>query len=185
MTKLLSAQLQVWHLLVGIAFIAMATTGGVVIAGPYAPPVWSAKIDAATPAAFLPAGAIRMAAASARVAQYVKSTDGDVTVLTVDFSVPIGHTADVAAFFNAESYKYPNGYCYLEFYLDSAGKSLRPGRVWVADGYVFNGAYPTISAQGFLGNIGPGNHTIYVKMQTTGGDCYVNDRSLIVLSNVR
>jgi hypothetical protein len=27
----------------------------------------------------------------------------------------------VAAFFNAEAYKYPNGYCYLTSYLDTVG----------------------------------------------------------------
>src|SRR6187200_2018283 len=112
MKKLLSANLQVWHLLVGIAFIAMAMTGGVVIAGPYAPPAWGeAKVDAAAPAAFVPEGTMRMATAFAEVAQYVKATDGVVTVLSASFSVPSGQTADIAAFFNAAAYKYPNGYC--------------------------------------------------------------------------
>jgi hypothetical protein len=186
MKKLLSANLQVWHLLVGIAFIAMAMTGGVVIAGPYAPPVWGeAKVDAAAPAAFVPEGTMRMATAFAEVAQYVKATDGVVTVLSASFSVPSGQTADIAAFFNAAAYKYPNGYCYVEFFLDSAGLTLRPDRLWVVDGYIYKGGYPTISAQGFRGAIGPGNHTVFVKMETTGGDCYVNHRSLIVMANLR
>ena len=185
MKKLLSANLQVWHLLVGIAFIAMATTGGVVIAGPHAPPVWEAKVDAAAPAAFVPEGTMRMATAFAEVSQTVKAADGFVTVLSATFSVPSGQTADIAAFFNAAAYKYPNGYCYVEFYLDSAGLTLRPDKLWVVDGYIYKGGYPTISAQGFRGAIGPGNHTVFVKLQTTGGDCYVNHRSLIVLANVR
>ena len=186
MKKLLSANLQVWHLLVGIAFIAMAMTGGVVIAGPYAPPVWGeAKVDAAAPAAFVPEGTMRMATAFAEVSQTVKAADGFVTVLSATFSVPSGQTADIAAFFNAAAYKYPNGYCYVEFYLDSAGLTLRPDKLWVVDGYIYKGGYPTISAQGFRGAIGPGNHTVFVKLQTTGGDCYVNHRSLIVMANVR
>ena len=186
--RLLSANLQVWHVLVSMGVIALITTGSVVMAGPHAPPPWRGKVDHLTPAAFVPSGEFRMATAVATTAQYVKSVDGKVTVLSAAFNVPSGQTADIAAFFNAEGYKYPNGYCYVEFHLDSVtalGSMLRPGRLWVADGYIYKGGYPTISAQSVRNNIAAGDHTLYVVMTATGGDCYVSGRSLIVLANLR
>jgi hypothetical protein len=186
MKKLLSANLQVWHLLAGIGVIALATTGGVVMAGPHAPPAWGAKVETVTPAAFVPPGNFRMATAAVNGSQYVKATDGVVTVISVPFIVPSGHAADIVAFFNAEAYKYPNGYCYVEFRLDSlASDPLRPGKLWVTDGYIYKGGYPTISAQSFRINLGAGQHTLYVQMTATGGDCLLSDRSLIVMANVR
>ena len=127
-----------------------------------------------------------MAAAKSNDSMTVHEADGEVSVLQVDFSVPAGKRADIAAFFNAEAYKYPNGYCYLTLYLDGVGTTaLAPGQEWVADGYVYSGAYPTISAQGFKGGVGPGTHSVLVALSATGGDCYVDDRSLILISNQR
>ena len=134
--------------------------------------------------AFLPQGAFNMAVSSASGALYVRSTDGDKEVLRATFTVPAGQRADIAAFFNAEGYKYPNGYCYLKFNLDAIGPAdLRPGKMWVADGYIFKGGYPTISANGYKTSVPAGAHTLIVTMSNTGGDCYVSDRSLILISN--
>ena len=127
-----------------------------------------------------------MSTASASEAVYVKGVDGLKEVLKLEFRVPNGKKADIVGLFNAESYKYPNGYAYLEFHPDSLdSEPLTPGQQWVADGYIHSGGYPTITGQAFLKNVGPGNHTLYAAMSSTGGDTYVADRSLILFANVR
>jgi hypothetical protein len=176
--RLLSAELKLWHLLVVIVLLVV---GAGTSAGQTATPTGT---DSVSSDRYFPSGAFKMAAAKNNDALTVHSADGEVTVLQADFSVPSGKRADIAAFFSGEGYKYPNGYCYLTFYLDGIGTvALRPGQVWVADGYIYSGGYPTISAQGFKSNVGPGPHSVLVTLSTTGGDCYVADRSVILISN--
>jgi hypothetical protein len=178
--RLLSVELKLWHLLLVVVLLAVGA--GSTSVAQTAPPT-DAHSDVSSDA-FFPSGAFRMAAAHSNISQVVHSVDGEVTVLQADFSVPSGKKADIAAFFNAEAYKYPNGYCYLKFYLDGIGTGLfHPGQIWVADGYVYSGAYPTISAQGYKGNVGPGAHSVLVTLSATGGDCFVDDRSVILMSN--
>jgi hypothetical protein len=162
--------------------IVLLVVGAGTSAGQTAPP---AGADANLSAGRLfPPGAFRMAAAKSNDSLTVHAADGEVTVLQANFTVPSGKRTDVAAFFNAEAYKYPNGYCYVTFYLDGIGTvALNPGELWVADGYVYTGAYPTISAQGFKTNVAPGSHSVLVTLHTTGGDCYVDDRSVILIQN--
>ncbi len=177
--RLLSAELKLWHLLLVVALLTVPATSTLAwhSAAPAGPDRSSEE--------FLPQGTFNMAEAQSNTSQTVHSVDGEVEVLRVSFTVPSGQHANIAAFFNAEAYKYANGYCYLKFYLDAIGSggALRPGKLWVADGYVYSGAYPTISAQGYKGSIGAGTHSVLVTLSTTGGDCYVDDRSLIVISN--
>ena len=178
--RLLSAQLKVWHLLLAIVLLVVGTGTSF---GQTATPT-SALERTGRP---FSAGEFRMAAASEpEASMYVKSTDGEKEVLRVPFSVPAGQKADIAAFFNAKAYKYPNGYCYLTFYLDTIGSTaLLPGEIWVADGYVHSGAYPTFTGQGYLGDVAAGKHVVIATIKATGGDCYVNDRSIILISNRR
>jgi len=178
--RLLSAELKLWHLLLVVALLAVSTSS--TSAGQSAAPTGdSSNLSGDT---FFPSGAFNMAAAQSNDALTVHSVDGEVEVLRVAFSVPTSQKADIAAFFNAEAYKYPNGYCYLKFYVDGIGSpALRPGKLWVADGYVYSGAYPTISAQGYKVGVPAGPHSVVVTLNTTGGDCYVDDRTLIVISN--
>jgi hypothetical protein len=178
--RLLSAELKVWHLLLVVVLLAVGT--GTAVARQSAPPT-DADSGVSSDRLF-PSGAFKMAAAKSTTSMTVHEADGEVTVLQVGFSVPSGRKADIAAFFNAEAYKYPNGYCYVTFYLDGVGTTaLAPGQVWGADGYVYSGAYPTISAQGYKAKVGPGAHSVLVTLDATGGDCYVDDRSVILISN--
>jgi hypothetical protein len=178
--RLLSAELKVWHLLLVVALLAVSASG--TSAGLSTPTGASPNLS---PDGFYPAGTFNMGTAQSNTSLTVHAADGEVEVLRVSFSIPAGQTAAVAAFFNAEAYKYPNGYCYLTSYLDTIGSGpvLYPGELWVADGYVFNGKYPTISAQGYVGHIAAGAHSVIVTLHATGGDCFVDDRSLIVISN--
>ena len=177
--RLLSTQLKLWHLLLVVGLLAVATGAS---AGQNATPT-GAHSDLSS-AALFPSGVFNMAAARSNSSLTVHAVDGEVTVLQVAFSVPTGKKADIAVFFNAEAYKYANGYCYLTFYLDGVGTvTLHPGQLWVADGYVYSGAYPTISGQGYRGNVAAGPHTVFVTLQTTGGDCFVQDRSVILFMN--
>lgn len=177
--RLLSADLKVWHLLLVIAVLAVSTDSTLA----------AQRVPSSNPNlssdSFWPTGTFNMAAANSNTAQVVHSVDGAVEVLRVAFTVPAGQTATIAAFFNAEAYKYANGYCYFTFYLDAIGEGNRlpPGQLWVADGYVYSGGYPTISAQGYRGAVAAGAHVLIASLQTTGGDCYVDDRSIILISN--
>jgi hypothetical protein len=178
--RLLSAELKVWHLLLVVALLTVTAT--TTLAGQRAGP--TRPTPNLTPETFFTTGAFNMAGAYSNTSQTVHALDGEVEVLREAFTIPAGQTAEIAAFFNAEAYKYANGYCYLTFYLDAIGPSkFRPGELWVADGYVYAGGYPTISAQGFKGNIAAGAHSVIVTLHATGGDCYVDDRTLIVISN--
>jgi hypothetical protein len=180
--RLLSAELKVWHLLLVVVLLAVGT--GTAVARQSAPPI--DDDSGVSSDRLFPSGAFKMAAAKSTDSLTVEVADGEVTVLQVDFSVPSGKKADIAVFFNAEAYKYPNGYCYLSFYLDGVGTTpLPPGEVWVADGYIYNGGYPTISAQGYKGKVGPGAHSVLVALTATVGDCLVDDRSAILISNQR
>ena len=178
--RLLSAELKLWHLILVVVLLAVGA--GTAVARQTAPPTDAGR-SISTDRLF-PSGAFKMAGAQSNTSMTVHEADGQVTVLQADFSVPSGKKTDVAAFFNAEAYKYPNGYCYLTFYIDGiGGTALHPGEEWVADGYVYTGGYPTISAQGYLGKVGPGSHSVLVALSATGGDCFVDDRSLILISN--
>jgi hypothetical protein len=178
--RLLSAELKVWHLLIVVAVFAVGTDTALARQGN----VSNSGLAAATADSFFPSGTFNMAAAHSNTSQVVHSADGEVEFLRVSISIPRGQVADIAAFFNGEAYKYPNGYCYIKFYLDQiGGDALAPGKLWVADGYVYSGAYPTISAQGYRSNVKAGTHNVIVSLLTTGGDCYVDDRSIIVISN--
>jgi hypothetical protein len=188
MKRFLSSELRVWHLLVAVVLVGVLS-GGVVIARGIPGPMEHRQPQVASfqPASFFGAGDFRMAAASKNDGVNIGPTDGEVEVARVSFTVASGHRQDVAAFFNAEAYKYTGGgYCYLRFELDTIGSTpINPGDLWVADGYVYVDAYPTISAQGFKTNVGPGHHTLYATIYATGGQCYVGDRSLIVIGNRR
>jgi hypothetical protein len=179
--RLLGAELRVWHLLLGVVLVLGSGTG--VMGAP-------AHANAPSPAAldsYLTAGQLRMAVSGSTAAVYVKSTDDWKAVLAVSFTVPSGQKADVAAFFNAKAYKYPNGYCYARFELEN-GTVLKPDTAdhlgqWVADGYIYKGGYPTLTDQGFMVAVPAGLHSVTVKLKDTGGDCYISDRSLILIAN--
>jgi hypothetical protein len=177
--RLLSADLKVWHLFLVVALLAVGSSSTSAGLSP------SRGTNPDTADGFYPSGSFNMATAQSNTSQTIHAADGEVEVLRATFKIPTGQTAAVAAFFNAEAYKYPNGYCYLTSYLDTVGTGpvLFPGELWVADGYVYTGGYPTISAQGYVGHIAAGVHSVIVTLHATGGDCFVDDRSLIVISN--
>src|SRR5437867_1853053 len=145
---LLTRELRVWHLLAVGVFLLGSGSG--VLGAPV-------KTDTANPAgvsdSYLAAGQFRMAANSSTASQTVTSGNGWTEVLRVSFTIPSGQKAGIVAFFNAEAYKYADGYCYARFELEN-GTVFSPndgegGGQWVADGYVYSGAYPTISDQGY------------------------------------
>ena len=179
LNRLFSAELKVWHLSLVLVLLAMGT--GTTSAQTATSTQISANL---TPTAFVPSGAFNMAAAKSNTAIQINSAQGAVEVLRTTFTVPANQVADIAVFFNAEAYKYPNGYCYLQFFIDTiGGSSLAPGQLWVVDGYVYSNAYPTISGQGYKVGLKAGTHSVLATLMTTGGDCYIGDRSLIVISN--
>jgi hypothetical protein len=183
MNRFLSANLRVWHLLVGLGAVVALGAGGVVMARPVSAPRVLELSGGVTPAVYA-TGTIRMASNISHDSVTIHEADGKKSVLSASFVVPSGQRADIVSFFSAEAYKYPKGYCYLEFHIDSlATTPLNPGELWVADGYIYDGGYPTISAQGVQGNVGAGTHILYVTLRATGGACYVDDRSLILLTN--
>jgi len=178
--RLLSAQLKLWHLLLVVVLLAVGS--GSTSAGQTGTPT-PGDPNLSTDA-FFRSGVFNMAAAQSQASITAHSVDGLVEVLRATFTVPAGQQADIAAFFSGEAYKYATGYCYLKFFVDQIGSAyLLPGKVWVADGYVYSGAYPTITAQGYKVGVGAGEHSVVVALQTTGGDCYIDNRSLIVISN--
>jgi hypothetical protein len=125
-----------------------------------------------------------MAAASSNATITTHEVDGEVEVLRVAFAVPSGQKADIAASFNSEAFKYPNGYCYVKFYLDRVGTTaLAPGELWVVDGYVYPNQYPTVSAQSYKASVPAGGHVVIVTIRATGGNCVIADRSIILTSN--
>jgi hypothetical protein len=183
MNRFLSANLQVWHLLVGLGAVVGVGAAGVVMARPVSAPPVVHSSNGVMPAVYA-TGTIRIGSNVSHDGVYIKSADGKKSVLSASFTVPSGQRADIVSFFNAEAFKYPNGYCYLEFHIDSLSTApLNPGELWVADGYIYKGGYPTISAQGVQTNVGAGTHILYVSLRATGGDCWVHDRSLILLTN--
>ena len=164
MKRFLNADLKMWHLLLVVVLALVIGNGG-------------------TTAAF-PAGSFKMYAANSAANQVVDAADGRVAVLKVPFTVPAGQKADIATFFNAAGYKYTEGYCYVTFHLDAIGNpALNPGEVWVADGYVFSDKYPTFTAQANKANVGPGAHNVIVALRATGGDCWLESRSITLIAN--
>ena len=103
MNRFLSANLQVWHALVGLGVIVALGAGGVVMARPApAPPVVESPIGV-TPAVFT-TGTIRMAANISHTGVTIRIADGKKSVLSAAFTVPSGQRADIVSFFNAEAY---------------------------------------------------------------------------------
>lgn len=176
--RVLSTELRVWHLVAVVVLVLASGSGAMAGSAPPATPA------PANPESYLAAGRFRMATSSSTTPLFVKSVDDWKEVLRASFRVPSGQKAGIAAFFNAEAYKYASGYCYARFELED-GTVFSPNNngIWVADGYVYNGAYPTISVQGFRLAVPAGSHSVIVKIQATGGDCYLTDRSLILIAN--
>ena len=188
------SRLKLWHAVLAVTAALAIGTGGVGMAG--RPTPLDGGGDSLAPVAadaFWKSGQLRMAASSSNNPINVPGDD-DITVLTAAFKVAAGKKVDIAAFFNAEAnWNGTNGgYCWAEFRLDnpSSGTKFFPGQLWVVDGNVFNdhwitgfGDFPTISLNGFLQAIGPGNHTVYVVMNANGDGCTLSDRSLILIGN--
>ena len=126
--RVFSAHLKMWHLALVVVFLAMGTGSTSAAQTAMSPQVTSSL----APTAFFPNGAFNMAAAQSNTAMTVHAADGQVEVLRATFKVPTGQVADVAAFFNAEAYKYPNGYCYLQSFIDTDRRHV-PG-AWRAMG---------------------------------------------------
>jgi hypothetical protein len=149
-------------------------------------------------AAFKPAGAFRMATAASTTSQVVTGAMGETTILRVSFRVPSGRRADIAAFFNSQITKVdstpanpPIGLCFNSIRLDNAasGPILNPGELLTLDGFVDPAADSlhavTASVQGVRNDLPPGNHTLYVRANSGGEGCRWQDRSIVVLANLR
>src|SRR5690242_2587959 len=100
--RVFSAHLKVWHLSLVVVLLAMGTGSTSAAQTPMTRQVSSSL----PPSAFFPNGAFNMAAAQSNTSMTVHQADGQVEVLRATFKVPAGQVADIAAFFNAEAYKY-------------------------------------------------------------------------------
>lgn len=185
MSKLLRARLELWHLLVVFAVLALGGGGVAFAQGSDPHRLTQSQFPEAKAEGFLPAGTFYMATASKSDQVYYNADGLEHETLKATFAVPSGKKADIVAFFNASAYKEGTGFCYVKFRLDSMGGTvLNPGELGVADGDVFADNYPTLAAQGFRKNVSSGAHTLYVTIRSTESYCEVENRSLIVLANV-
>ena len=133
-----------------------------------------------------------MAVASATDANQidVPPTYASTVVLKQVITIPKGKTADLAVMGEvdieggsaASSYEY----CFGQYRLDNVatGTQFKPGN------YILKGFTPPVAnnlsvpINGYLTGVKAGTHTIFMVVQAGYQDCYMNDRSMIILANV-
>jgi hypothetical protein len=177
MKRALSAPVQLWQLVLVSVLVAVLSTTAVVSAAPLT-------------AGLLPNGQVRMAAASGTDSNAVNVPAGytSVSVLEKTITVPKGRVADLLVMGEVDI---EGGavsgfqYCFGQYRLDdvASGPQFEPGN------YILEGFNPppnnlSTPINGFLLNVEPGDHTIYMVVQAGYADCYALNRSMIILVNI-
>lgn len=165
MKNILNANIKTWHVLVLIAVLVLTNSAPVYAAPPFA------------------VGDILIATDSSNTEIQLEGAAA-ITDLSATFTVPSGKTAKVVAFYSIFAVASYGG-CGAEFRLDSpTGPILSPGEMKIDTNM---GA---TDMNGFISDIGPGTHTVYVNMRSLAGepdpviDCYLHNRSLILIVRI-
>ncbi len=175
MKKVLTAPVQLWHVILVTILIATLTSTAVVSAAPLS--------------AFLTQGTVRMAVATGSDVNSITVPAGysSVVVLSRLIAIPAGKVADLVAIGEVDmeggavsGYQY----CFGQYRLDSiTGTQFKPGN------YILEGFNPpannlSVPINGVLLNVPAGNHTIYMVMQAGYADCIALNRSMIIFANI-
>ena len=175
MRRALSAPVQLWHLvlvsIMGATFIATAALAAL-------PP----------DDGMLPKGQVRFAVAGDDTDSIaVPAGYTNVAVLEKTITVPNGKLADFMAIgeVNIQSGALTGyQYCFGEYRLNDveSGTQFEPGN------YILEGFNPpqnnlSFPINGYLTNVEPGEHTIYMVVSAGYADCIVQTRSMIVMVN--
>lgn len=176
MKKILTSQVKMWHLIVLAIVVTFLTSATIVAAEPLAGGFWGA-------------GTIMIAAASGTDSSQVTVPKGyaDTVVLQKAITIPPGKSADLAVIGSADieggaSTGYQ--YCFGQYRLDAIGGSqFKPGN------YILEGFNPppnnlTVPINGFITKVPSGQHTVYMVMEAGYADCYILNRSMIIIANI-
>ena len=172
----LDSNVKLWHVLIVGALALVLTGGTVVLAG--------------AGGTFFPSGKVRLASAWSNDSIGISGTDNPpVKVLSANFSVPAGKTADLQATFSASLLHNPGtyAYCFGRFTVDGAPPNnvFRPGAYQLLGGETAtlpNGI--TVAMTGFRPSVGPGNHQVHVYVHSAYAGCTLQERALNVVVNV-
>jgi hypothetical protein len=176
MKKALSAPVQLWQLVLAAFLVAALTTTAAVLAGPPGD-------------GMLPHGQARFAVAGDNTNSIsVPAGYTNVGVLERTITVPKGKLADLMAVgeVNIQSGALTGyQYCFGEYRLDDVtnGTQFEPGN------YILEGFNPpqnnlSFPVNGYLTNVEPGDHTIYMVLSAGYADCIAQTRSMIVMVNL-
>jgi len=176
MKNALSTPVKLWQLLLITVLVVVLTT---TVAFSAAPPNDG----------MLPKGQVRFAVAGDDGTNSINVPAGytNVAILEKTITVPNGRVADLMALgeVDIEGGLTGYGYCFGEFRLDDieAGPQFEPGN------YILYGFNPppnnlSLPINGYLLNVEPGEHTIYMVMSAGYNDCYTLTRSMIVTVNI-
>jgi len=176
MKSVLTAPVKLWHLVLVSVIVASLTSTAVVSASPFL-------------LGFQPQGPILMGLVAGTDANpiNVPAGGGNVAVLLKTITVPAGKVADLAVFGEADMEGGATGYqyCYGQIRLDdpNAGRQFQPGN-YILQG--FNPPANNLSApiNGFLTNVHAGQHTVFLVMGASFNNCYILNRSMIILANI-
>ncbi len=176
MKKALSAPVQLWQLVLASFLVAALATSAAVLAGPAAD-------------GFLPHGQVRFAVAGDSINSVtVPAGYTNTAVLEKTITVPKGRLADLMAVgeVNIQSGALTGyQYCFGEYRLDDAtsGTQFQPGN------YILEGFNPpqnnlSLPINGYLTDVEPGDHTIYMVVSAGYADCIAQTRSMIISVNL-
>lgn len=175
MKRTLSAPVQLWQLVL-VIFLAAAF-------------ITTAALSALPPDdGMLPKGQVRMAVAGDDTDSVtVPAGYTNVAVLEKTITVPKGKLADFMAIgeVNIQSGALTGfQYCFGEYRLNdvTSGTQFEPGN------YILEGFNPpqnnlSFPINGYLTDVEPGEHTIYMVVSAGYADCIVQTRSMIILVN--
>lgn len=176
MRKVLTTQVQLWHLVVLVAVSVFVGSAAVVSAETLGTGFWTQ-------------GAINIATVSGDDSNSVTVPSGyaDTVVLQKSITIPAGKSADLAVIGSVDmegggtsGYQY----CFGQYRLDAIGGSqFKPGN------YILEGFNPpannlTVPINGFMAKVPPGKHTVYMVMEAGYHDCIALDRSMIIIANI-
>jgi hypothetical protein len=163
MKRVLDSNLRIWHLLVMGVLLALLTGGTFVVA--------------AGPAAFWPAGNVRLASAqNDNTISITGSNNPAVRVLRTTFSVPSGRKADLQAVFTADLHHGIGtfAYCFGEFTLDGSppDDQFNPGSYQLLGGSTATQPDAvSVAMTGIRRGVGSGFHTVDVYIDSAYGGC--------------
>jgi len=176
MKNVLTAPVQVWHLIIVAVLVASLTSTMVVSAAPLS--------------SLLAQGSVRMAVASGTDANSVDVPAGytSVVILKQTITIPKGKVADLAVMGEVDAEGGASSgyqYCFGQIMLDdvATGTQFKPGN------YIIEGFNPppnnlSTPINGYLTSVKAGNHTVYLVMQAGYADCIALNRSMIILANI-